>query len=289
VGLGVDTLLLLDRLKREGEIGRAGAVAEIGAQQLANSFLTAGPEIAALGKAFGVTAPLPLPPPIDAPIAHGSLENLSSQAPPARSFWAWLGYHYTAIDIDGSPGSIPLDLNFDPVPAHLCGRFDLVTNYGTTEHVANQINAFAVIHDLAAPKGLMVHGLPAQGMVNHGLINYNPKFFWMLARSNGYRVVYMDFRSDSTPYPLPDNVIEYVSTFQPDAPRREAGYVTADCMLVAVLQKVYDIAFVPPLDVPTGTRTDNPSLRERYWTVFTPHAFRNPLALRPRRRVPGAP
>jgi hypothetical protein len=66
-------------------------------------------------------------------------------------------------------------------------------NFGTTEHVANQLNAFKLIHDLAAKGCIMVHTLPSHGQFNHGLVNYNPKFFWMLARSNGYRLLHMSF------------------------------------------------------------------------------------------------
>ena len=53
-------------------------------------------------------------------------------APFARDFWHWLGFQYAAIDIDGSPGSIPLDLNFDSIPTEHNGRYSLVTNFGTT-------------------------------------------------------------------------------------------------------------------------------------------------------------
>jgi hypothetical protein len=66
-------------------------------------------------------------------------------------------------------------------------------NFGTTEHVANQLNAFKLIHDLAAKGCIMVHTLPSHGQFNHGLVNYNPKLFWMLAHSNGYRLLHMSF------------------------------------------------------------------------------------------------
>ena len=273
VALDVDTIALLGRLKREGLIGRPGAVVEIGAQQLANNFLRAQADVHALGKLFGVSATIPLPAPVEEGFAHGGLEHLSAQAPPSREFWLWLGYRYAAIDIDGSPGSIPLDLNFDQVSGEHRGRFDLVTNYGTTEHVANQLNAFAVIHDLAAKGGLMIHVLPSQGMMNHGLINYNPKFFWMLARSNGYRLLYMNFYSLPGGYFLPKNIVDSVKPFESDVGHREGEYVTKDCFLVVVLRKDFDIAFVPPIDVATGTPTDNPVLRDRYWTVFKKNAF----------------
>jgi hypothetical protein len=37
----------------------------------------------------------------------------------------------------------------------------------------------------------MIHNVPTQGLFMHGLVNYNPKFFWMLARSNGYKWLHM--------------------------------------------------------------------------------------------------
>ena len=83
-------------------------------------------------------------------VAHGDLPHLDSKAPPARHFWQWLGFEYAAIDIDGSPGSIPLDLNYDRIPTQAKGKYGLVSNFGTTEHVANQLNAFEIIHDLTA-------------------------------------------------------------------------------------------------------------------------------------------
>jgi hypothetical protein len=50
--------------------------------------------------------------------------------------------------IDGSLGSIPLDLNFDSIQTRHKGKYSLVTNFGTTEHVANQLNAFKIIRRL---------------------------------------------------------------------------------------------------------------------------------------------
>jgi hypothetical protein len=40
-----------------------------------------------------------------------------------------------------------------------------------------------------------------------------------------------------------------------------------------VMEKAFDIDFVPPIDVPTGTRTTIEALKRRYWTVFDPDAF----------------
>jgi len=273
VGLGYSDLELLIRLREEGYVPIAGSVIEIGAQQLANSFLEAGAALDRARDLFHVAQPCPLPQPGSRCTGEGGAELLPEGAPLASEFWAWLGFSYSSIDIDGSPGSIPLDLNCDSVPGDTLGKYQLVTNFGTTEHVANQLNAFKIIHDLAACSGVMIHHLPMQGMLNHGLVNYNPKFFWMLARSNGYRLVYMNVTAGTSYYPLPENITASVSPFEPDIDVRRHAYRAADMGLVTVLQKVFDTPYVAPIDVQTGTRTDNKVLEERYWSVFKPDAF----------------
>jgi hypothetical protein len=276
MGLGYSDLELLIRLREEGHIPIGGSVIEIGAQQLANSFLEAGSALDRAGYLFTVNQPCPLPQPGLRCTGDGGAELLPEGAPLASEFWAWLGFTYSSIDIDGSPGSIPLDLNCDSAPVHALGKYQLVTNFGTTEHVANQLNAFKVIHDLTACGGVMIHHLPMQGMLNHGLVNYNPKFFWMLARSNGYRLLYMNVNAGTSYYALPENITASVSPFEPDIDLRRHAYRAADMGLVIVLQKVFNTPYVAPIDVQTGTRTDNKELEERYWSVFKPNAFESP-------------
>jgi hypothetical protein len=273
MGIGGSDLRLVIKLQEQGLIPAKSSIVEIGAQQLNDDFLFSRAEIETMARLCGAEQPCPLPPPLTMPVNDGRLKPLDASAPWARQFWSWLGFNYASIDIDGSPGSIPLDLNYDDVPAHFAGKFQLVTNFGTTEHVANQLNAFKVIHNLTAQGGIMIHALPAQGMFNHGLINYNLKFFWMLARSNGYKWHHMDFGCSSAGFGLPPDIVNSVSEFVPDFAERARSYTAADCGIGVVLQKVFNIGFVPPLDVSTGTQTENAALRERYWTVFEPGAF----------------
>src|SRR6476646_7402365 len=274
MGAGWRDFDLILRLKDEGYISSGGAVVEIGAQQLSNDFLRNKERVKELAHAFGVTTSLDLPDPTEPVLLHGKLEHLDSNAPPARDVWTWLGYEYAAVDIDGSPGSIPLDLNFDEVPKKFKKHFQLVTNLGTTEHVANQLQAFKIIHDLVATGGVMLHSLPAQGYLNHGLVNYNLKFFWMLARSNGYKWIYSDFALSDAPYSLPENIRDSVRVFENSIDERAKNYGAVDCGIIVALQKVIDIEFVPPIDVPTGTVVTDKNLKKRYWTVFNPNAFR---------------
>jgi hypothetical protein len=272
MGIGYDTIGRLIELRLAGLLRRRTAVIEIGAQQLANNFLGNTENLKRLGAVLGIDKPFDFGAPAQGRIAHGGVEHLDSAAPPARLFWQWLGFEYAAIDVDGGAGSIPLDLNFDSVLPQQRGRYHLVTNFGTTEHVANQLNAFEVIHDLTARDGLMMHQVPAQGFSTHGLINYNFKFFWMLARSNGYRWIHADY-SQSPPYDLPSDIVDFIGASWPGASVQTESYKVSDAGIRVVMQKVFDIPFVPPLDVATGTQTSFDALRQRYWTVFDPDAF----------------
>jgi hypothetical protein len=266
VGMGASTLPLLMKLKQQGHIANGSAVIEIGAQQLNDAFIKATDDIAAVGRMFGTLTP---PPSFTWTGARSATDKLAG-APLAREFWTWLGLEYASIDIDGSPGSIPLDLNYDEVPAELVGRYAVVTNFGTTEHVANQLQSFKIIHDLAASGALMLHVLPAGGMPNHGLVSYNPKFFWMLGRSNGYKIAFMTMGQSGRDTGLPDDLVEFLALYEPQAKSEFAAYTMPATSLVVALQKVFDTPFVAPLDVPTGTTTEHSGLRERYWSVFKP-------------------
>lgn len=106
----------------------------------------------------------------------------------ARLFWQTFlqPRSMTAIDFDGTERALRLDLN-DPID--LQRSFDAVLNLGTVEHVFNVAQAFKTIHNHTAPGGLMMHGLPFAGWVDHGFYNFNPTFYWDLAAANRYTIV----------------------------------------------------------------------------------------------------
>ncbi len=273
MGIGLQDLGIFIKLKEDGYLPEHSSVMEIGAQQLANTFLSSKVEIEKMGRLCNISSTAPLPPPLPSKIVQGALEHQEAATPPARDFWEWLGFTYASIDIDGSPGSIPLDLNYDEAPEQEWKKYQLVTNFGTTEHIANQLNAFKVIHDLTAVGGIMMHNLPAQGMFNHGLVNYNLKFFWMLSRSNGYKWLHADYSSVMDYYELPQNIVEHVALFNPHISSRAKEFKATDCSIHVVMQKTFDTPYVPPLDVGTGTKTDSEILKKRYWSVFNENAF----------------
>jgi hypothetical protein len=241
VGLNARFLQLMVWLKQQEGIAPGQKVIEIGAQQLNNNFLAARADIDRLAKLFGVPTP-DLPSPVGAGPGH----MLHSEAPLAGNFYRSLGFDYSCIDIDGTPGSIPLDLNCDPVPSHLVGQFHLVTNYGTTEHVTNQLNAFKVIHDLAAPGAVMLHELPGAGQINHGFFAYHPKFFERLAQENGYSILFADYDWSKAEPGLPEGVAGFVSDFVDITKRPE--FLHSQSALIVMLRKVRESPFVTPID-----------------------------------------
>jgi hypothetical protein len=85
--------------------------------------------------------------------------------------------------------------------------FDVVTNFGTTEHVGQysrrsmspQYAAFQNIHNLIKPHGLMFHSVPfaksRRNVQDHGAFNYDVVFFSALSDKLNYRVVYSRFET----------------------------------------------------------------------------------------------
>lgn len=249
MGVNARNLDLLIRLKEGEYIPASGAVMEIGAQQLDNSFLRARSDIEKIGALFGANGPAALP--LLSSDGDVGMEHLSPEAPFARVFWQWLGLEYASIDVDGSPGSIPLDLNQDDVPPAARGKYHVVTNFGTTEHVANQLHAFKIIHDLCVPGGVMIHHLPAQGAFDHGFFNYTPKFFWRLMKSNEYRCIYFDYREDEPgSHEVPEYLAGFVTPYEADFDTRKRRYHVVEANLMTALQKRDNRPFLPPVDLP---------------------------------------
>jgi hypothetical protein len=268
MGVSSEDLELFIRLKEQGYIPNRGSIAELGAQQLSNSVLRSGEQVKRLGQLFGVHSAPPLGPPLPTTVNEFGRERSSADAPFAGELWRWLGLSYSSLDVDCGPDGIALDLNYDDVPDDLASKCHLVTNFGTTEHVANQLNAFKVAHDLTAPGGIMIHKGPAQGGFNHGLVNYTPKFFWMLARSNDYRWLWFDFKDTTAPHSMPANLIDSVRPFRPEIDEMAKTYRVAECSITVVFLKEKDAPYVPPLDVPPAAISSSEILFKRYWSVL---------------------
>lgn len=104
-----------------------------------------------------------------------------------KPFYAALGLtQYTSLDLDDERADFRLDLN---EPISLNRTFDVITNFGTLEHVFNPANATKCIHDHLAVGGIALHVLPTRGDYNHGFFNFHSTWFRDLAAANRYDVL----------------------------------------------------------------------------------------------------
>lgn len=228
MGIGAQELNLTFSLWKEGAFKGMTSVCELGAQDLK------APE-AEINIALAALTGRPLPATRD-PKAPST-----SYSP--RILYRELGFtDYTCIDADGSNGSIVMDLNEDQRAKGFDKQFDLVTNYGTSEHVFNQHNFFKNAHDLCRTGGIMIHGVPFQGYLNHGLFNYQPNLFTDLARTNGYELLGIYMNPDAnceTLAPYTDELMKFVSF---------PSVAQSTMLLLVALRKTNGDAFKGPYD-----------------------------------------
>lgn len=103
-----------------------------------------------------------------------------------REFFGLLGFRcFDDIDFDSSQGvSIIHDLN-TPVSEELHGRYDLVFENGTIEHIFDIKTAIGNIAHMVKVGGHVCHGSPLDAY-NHGFYNFSINFFNDFYRANGF-------------------------------------------------------------------------------------------------------
>ena len=173
------------------------------------------------------------------------------------------GMKYAAIDIADGYRTTILDLNHSPAPPHFVGAFELVLNFGTTEHLLNQYNAFRVMHDSTRVGGYIVHSLPGVGYSNHGYFTYTPRCFFDLAGYNEYEIADFWFEGPGGGNDLYAPVRDYRSYFptlertltdqqQTETGRKVAALNIPDVGIVVVYRKVKPRPFMGALEKSTS-------------------------------------
>jgi hypothetical protein len=105
-----------------------------------------------------------------------------------RNLFTRLGFNYFAIDINApkAPYALTLDLGKPFAKgSNLCEYFDVITNFGTSEHVDNQTVLFDNAYSMLKTKGIMINFVPMIG-IHHGIFQYTKEFFSSL---RGFSVV----------------------------------------------------------------------------------------------------
>lgn len=114
---------------------------------------------------------------------HGALDNQVS-----KIYFENLGIkRYVSVDLNGQNGALKRDMT---KAVKDLGKFDIVTNFGSIEHVEplkNQYKCFKNINTLCKVGGFMIHHLPPVGhWIEHSPAHYTQKFFEVLIKKNGY-------------------------------------------------------------------------------------------------------
>ncbi len=173
------------------------------------------------------------------------------------------GMKYAAIDIADGYRTTIVDLNHSSAPPNFVGAFDLVLNFGTTEHLLNQYNAFRVMHDSTKVGGYIVNSLPGVGYTNHGYFTYTPRCFFDLAGYNEYEVVGFWFEGPDGSNDLFAPVRDYLSYFpnlahtladrdQTEAGQKISALAIPDIGIMVVYKKVKARPFMGALEKSTS-------------------------------------
>ena len=185
------------------------------------------------------------------------------------------GLDYAAIDIADGYRTTILDLNHSPAPRQFIGAFDLVLNFGTTEHLLNQYNAFKVMHDATKVGGYIVNSLPGTGYSNHGYFTYTPRCFFDLAGYNEYELVRFWFEGPDGSNDLFAPVRDYQTYFPnlartltdrdlTETGRKVAALHLPDVGIVVVYRKVKARPFAGALEQSTSVGSVPSSVTSSY-------------------------
>ena len=132
--------------------------------------------------------------------------------------------HFISIDLNGRDESRELDLskNLAKHTEDLQGPFNIITNFGTSEHVEGQYWCFRNIHKFCELGGIIYHKVPRVGnWEDHCPYYFDTEFFEKLALLNGYEIIV--------------NKVWNHDSQEPQRPREEC---------VCIYRKVNDAPFV---------------------------------------------
>ena len=111
----------------------------------------------------------------------------------AKLLFTIAGAEHMSFDQNGRDGARQVDLGQPIDDPLLFEHFDIVTNYGTSEHVQSndlaQFYCFRNMDYLCRVGGAIVCYVPSLDCSRHGAYHYDTAFFVSLAISQGYRTI----------------------------------------------------------------------------------------------------
>lgn len=111
----------------------------------------------------------------------------------AKGFFLHRGFRHESVDINGQDGAQQLDL---ATPVEIArGPFQVVTDFGTSEHVPCLWQCLKNIHEVTLPGSLIFHVNPLTGnWPGHGHWYRDEAFYKAYAELTGYKI--LDLRRD---------------------------------------------------------------------------------------------
>lgn len=101
-----------------------------------------------------------------------------------------IGYEVTSIDLNGLGGSLVIDLREEITDEKLLNTFDIITNFGTAEHVSDLYICMKNIHNMAKEGSLIFSlGPSPNNWPDHGFHYLDTSFYEGLASLCGYEII----------------------------------------------------------------------------------------------------
>lgn len=124
----------------------------------------------------------------------GAQNNYAQPLLPAPYMSEWFKSNgitdYMAIDLNGENDSKKWDLS-EPVKTNK--QFDIVTDFGTSEHVKDLYQCFANVNKITKVGGYMIHENPKTGnWPGHGFHYRTVEFYKELAEVAGYDLIHTE-------------------------------------------------------------------------------------------------
>ncbi len=119
-------------------------------------------------------------------------QNLYDKAYPekvyAKDFYVYeLNMLYQCIDLNGDNLALKVDLE---KPIKPFGQFDLVTDFGTSEHIQNLHQCWTTIHSLCKVGGMIICENPkVDNWEGHGYNYRTKRFYEQLAKAMDYQII----------------------------------------------------------------------------------------------------
>ena len=149
----------------------------------ANKGLFQGKTILSLGNPFGAETAF------QQYLEASAINNISKQPRDMRARYLFAEIFQAAdfkiLDISAEEGADYIaDLNHAITQDELKKAFQIVLDFGTQEHIFNEMIFLENVFDILSSDGTYIFDLPANNCCEHGFRQYSPTFFYDLCASN---------------------------------------------------------------------------------------------------------